>query len=214
MEQDPRLLIDVDALAAEGWSFADEVAPAQVTALLNEHGSTDLRAVSPLRASLKAYALTAQEGVRLTGRGHVDLQAPCARCLAPAPVSVDVDVAMTLFPAGAPRRPARPAAAEEAPAAAPKRSRKRARPEPEPDEGRVGLLDDDLETGTYAQGEVDVAQILREQVLLEIPISLLCRPDCKGLCQTCGADLNATTCNCAPPQGDPRLAALSRIKLG
>jgi uncharacterized protein len=41
---------------------------------------------------------------------------------------------------------------------------------------------------------VDLAPLVREYLLLEVPISPLCRPDCKGLCPVCGAELNNTTC--------------------
>lgn len=43
-------------------------------------------------------------------------------------------------------------------------------------------------------GNIDLAPLLREYLLLEIPIQPLCRPDCKGLCMECGEDLNFTTC--------------------
>jgi uncharacterized protein len=41
---------------------------------------------------------------------------------------------------------------------------------------------------------VDLGPLVREYLLLEVPISPLCKPDCKGLCAVCGADLNNTTC--------------------
>lgn len=43
-------------------------------------------------------------------------------------------------------------------------------------------------------GNIDLAPLLREYLLLEIPIRPLCTPDCKGLCIDCGANLNLTTC--------------------
>ncbi len=46
--------------------------------------------------------------------------------------------------------------------------------------------------------EVDLRPALREQWLLEAPAFVLCRPDCKGLCLTCGANLNLGACSCAP----------------
>ena len=46
--------------------------------------------------------------------------------------------------------------------------------------------------------ELDLRPIVREQWLLEAPAFALCRPDCKGLCPTCGTDLNAGDCGCAP----------------
>lgn len=43
-------------------------------------------------------------------------------------------------------------------------------------------------------GKIDLAPVLREEMLLAFPISPLCRPDCKGLCPTCGENLNETIC--------------------
>ena len=41
---------------------------------------------------------------------------------------------------------------------------------------------------------IDLEPLVREYLLIEIPISPLCKPDCKGLCSVCGADLNAEVC--------------------
>ena len=43
--------------------------------------------------------------------------------------------------------------------------------------------------------EVDLRPALREQWLLEVPAFVLCRPDCKGLCPTCGVNLNRGACS-------------------
>ena len=45
--------------------------------------------------------------------------------------------------------------------------------------------------------EIDLRPALREQWLLEVPAFVLCHPDCKGLCLTCGANLNQGACSCA-----------------
>jgi uncharacterized protein len=54
---------------------------------------------------------------------------------------------------------------------------------------------------------LDLRPAVREQWLLSVPQFVQCREDCKGLCPTCGADLNAGTCDC-PPATDSRWAAL------
>jgi len=54
--------------------------------------------------------------------------------------------------------------------------------------------------------------VLREQVLLAVPLKAICRQDCKGLCSQCGANLNAAQCSCAEPVEDPRWAALKEIR--
>jgi uncharacterized protein len=60
-------------------------------------------------------------------------------------------------------------------------------------------------------GMIDLAPVLREYILLEIPISPLCRPDCKGLCLVCGNNLNESTCNHDDDSRDPRLASLKSL---
>lgn len=44
--------------------------------------------------------------------------------------------------------------------------------------------------------EVDITEDIREELLLQIPTKILCREDCKGICQGCGADLNKEKCTC------------------
>jgi uncharacterized protein len=60
----------------------------------------------------------------------------------------------------------------------------------DPDDPDVYALDPDAH-------ELDLRQAVREQWLLDAPAYGLCRPDCKGLCPTCGTDLNAGDCDCA-----------------
>jgi uncharacterized protein len=49
---------------------------------------------------------------------------------------------------------------------------------------------------------VDLTEAIRQHLVLAIEIVPLCSPDCKGLCATCGINLNTGTCNC-PPQEEP-----------
>ena len=60
-------------------------------------------------------------------------------------------------------------------------------------------------------GVIDLTPVLREYALLEIPISPLCKPECKGLCPICGNNLNETTCNHEEASVDPRLASLKSL---
>lgn len=60
-------------------------------------------------------------------------------------------------------------------------------------------------------GIIDLEPVLREYILLEIPISPLCRLDCKGLCPICGNNLNESTCYHEDDTGDPRLASLKSL---
>ena len=60
-------------------------------------------------------------------------------------------------------------------------------------------------------GWLNLKQPLREQILLAMPIQALCRPDCKGLCDQCGQNLNDGLCSCSTEEIDPRLAALKAL---
>lgn len=58
---------------------------------------------------------------------------------------------------------------------------------------------------------IDLGNDVREYVLLAVPIKLLCREDCKGLCPTCGANLNRKQCDCEEASIDPRWAPLQKL---
>ena len=60
-------------------------------------------------------------------------------------------------------------------------------------------------------GMIDLAPLVRELSLLSLPVKVLCRDDCQGLCQECGANLNDGDCGCDSGEIDPRLAALQQL---
>jgi uncharacterized protein len=60
-------------------------------------------------------------------------------------------------------------------------------------------------------GIINLTPIMREEGILAIPIHVLCKPDCKGLCPQCGQDLNQGFCNCEADRIDPRLASLRAL---
>jgi uncharacterized protein len=60
-------------------------------------------------------------------------------------------------------------------------------------------------------GKLDLAPLVREEMLLAVPISQVCKPDCKGLCPVCGGNLNETTCDHSPEAIDPRLEILKTL---
>ena len=59
---------------------------------------------------------------------------------------------------------------------------------------------------------LDLTDAVREQVLLETPALALCREDCRGLCPSCGADLNQGACECAPRAAPIAWDALKNVK--
>jgi len=74
------------------------------------------------------------------------------------------------------------------------------------------LKDDDTEIGFFEGDGLFLADVLREQVLLALPLKVICRSDCRGLCPNCGANLNHEECRCETHATDPRLAPLARLK--
>ena len=61
------------------------------------------------------------------------------------------------------------------------------------------------------RGDLDLSQAVREQVALAVPQFVECREDCRGLCPTCGTNLNDASCDCVVEETDDRWAALRRI---
>jgi uncharacterized protein len=121
------------------------------------------------------------EQVRLRGRIKAEVEVLCDRCLAATREPLEVEFEASYIP--------REAAAERG--------------------DNVELLADDLEFAAYEGDAVDVDELVREQILLALPTRLLCREDCRGLCQKCGADLNAGECSCEQGEIDPRWSALA-----
>ena len=60
---------------------------------------------------------------------------------------------------------------------------------------------------------LDLAAICWEELMLALPVTPLCRKDCKGLCAGCGVNLNEGMCACTEEEGDPRMAALRGLTL-
>lgn len=58
---------------------------------------------------------------------------------------------------------------------------------------------------------IDLTETIRETLILSEPMRVLCRPDCKGLCPQCGANLNEGPCSCPTDNIDPRLAVLAKL---
>jgi uncharacterized protein len=79
---------------------------------------------------------------------------------------------------------------------------------PHPD----GDADEDEDTYPLGTHHLDLRPLARDAVLLDLPLAPLCRPDCAGLCPTCGADLNDGPCSCPAPATDPRWAALDGLR--
>ena len=121
--------------------------------------------------------------IRLKGSFSGKFQVPCARCLEPVQIPVSAEFDLIFRPA-------------EADSEALERS----------------ITAPETEIGYYLKDSLLLEDVLREQVLLSLPVRTLCKPDCKGLCQRCGANRNSTACTCEEGPKDPRWEALAGLR--
>ena len=70
---------------------------------------------------------------------------------------------------------------------------------------------EDAETYTYSENYIELNKVLQDNIILNLPLRLLCSPQCKGLCGGCGKDLNINTCTCTEPDTDPRMDVLKKL---
>ena len=125
--------------------------------------------------------LRTDAGVLVRGQLDGAVDIPCSRCLAPVPTPLRVEL-------------------------------------DELDSQTVDVLtgkpavpeDDDQALWIDEHHILDLREVLRQDVLITLPMHLLCREDCRGLCPTCGQDLNEGPCNCTP-ETDPRWAGLAAL---
>ena len=69
-----------------------------------------------------------------------------------------------------------------------------------------------LDEEPYLEGyNLDVDQLVCNELLLSLPMRVLCREDCKGICNRCGANLNYQTCTCDTRSLDPRMSVIQEI---
>lgn len=72
--------------------------------------------------------------------------------------------------------------------------------------------DPEMESLYVEEDVLDLAGWTRDAVAEALPPAILCREECRGLCPTCGADLNSTSCACTAPVGDSRWSALAELR--
>lgn len=180
-------LVQTDLLGVEGLVFDLEIKREDALAALSERGCRDARPLAPVRARMKL----SREGdeIRLAGEIDAELETTCVRCLEPVHSTIKASLALVVKRGGA-RRGA-----------------------DMPEEIELDASDLDIEL-TEGAG-LDLNETVMEEIIASMPVYPLCREDCKGICPDCGADLNRAPCACGDgPKGDPRFAALARLKAG
>jgi uncharacterized protein len=144
---------------------------------------------------LKARFKRLSGRVLLDGAFEANVVAPCKRCVKEVELKLPVKFALNLVP----EQPADGDGAEG------------------DDDGksvRAGSFKlDDADSEPFDGKSIQLDPIIREQLLLALPVSVLCKDECKGLCTVCGQDLNERECGCERKVVDIRLAKLKDIKL-
>ena len=136
------------------------------------------------RVVTRSAPSSARAGYRAAGvKLETGLEVACARCLEPVQLPVERSFDLLYRPLGV-------------------------------DAGRkeLSVTAAEAEIGYYQGEGLLLEDVLREQVLLSVPLKTICREDCKGLCAHCGKNLNEGKCSCADDLEDPRWAALKEIR--
>ena len=141
-----------------------------------------LRQAGPLRASGVAELVIDLLGeIRVKGHVKVLMEADCDRCLEPASYPVDGDFELYY-------RPVAEGYGEE-----------------------KAIDEGEAEMGFYEGDGVELNDVLREFVLLTLPMQRVCSEDCKGICPECGQNRNQKQCACQTASADDRWAALKHL---
>jgi uncharacterized protein len=148
-----------------------------------DFSSEGIRQSSPLHAAGMAELLANTDGeVRIQGHLIVKLESECDRCLGRAEFPLDTH--LDLF-----YRPIQSLEVAD----------------------EVAIDEGEAEIGFYEDGGMELEDILREQVMLLLPMQRVCSPECKGICPVCGKNRNETACNCREEPVNDRWSALRKI---
>ena len=121
--------------------------------------------------------------IRLRGQFAGRFQVPCARCVEPVEIPLESDFDLIFRPVVADSEPT-----------------------------ERSITPPETEIGYYQKDSLLLEDVLREQVLLSLPVRTLCKPDCKGLCPRCGQNRNSQECSCDVGPSDPRWEALAGLR--
>ncbi|MBN2362351.1 MAG: DUF177 domain-containing protein [Deltaproteobacteria bacterium] len=189
------LIVKVERIPETGLDLTGHLDPLELQHCLDVGGDTGL--TTPAGGDIALRFERIEQAVRITGQVSTTAAGTCGRCLGPAQLALTARVDVTLFPAPSGRHPeADDAAADTAGA-----------------DQQADLDDSGAMSGTYRDGRIDAGDLLREVLLLELPIQFVCRDSCAGLCDQCGANLNLGPCGCVRQQIDPRWEGLKSIKV-
>lgn len=156
----------------------------------------EVRADPSLAIDLEIHRVGAE--VFVSGRLRGALETPCSRCLEPARMEVDQPFLAVYLPA-----PARGTGTREGQVIEPGAPSEALGQEVDPESPDVFC---------HVRGWLDLTPMLREQMLLAVPPRALCGEECRGLCPTCGANLNKARCDCPPQTGVSKFDKLRGLR--
>jgi len=183
------LILNVDALEEANQPFEADLPRDFLDGVLRADPPTEFQAGGA--SHLRGAATKIGRKVLVQTRFRVPLAGQCKRCLKPLQLDESVELTRTYVPG----------------------DKVHARAERKSGESEESLDPGLLEEDSYQGKEIDLTPAVREQILLHIPPSPLCKEDCLGLCSRCGKDLNEGDCGCDRAVKDPRWAALKGIQL-
>ena len=207
------LTIHVDDIkdAAQPWEA--ELAREEIDEMLGGELPTEYHAAGATRV----HARLTRMGRKVLVQSHfaVPLAGICKRCLKDLTLDETVELTLTYNPKpeghGHDTGKKKPDPSAVPPDKGTERARARRAHQ---DDGTDGSFEPQLaDEESYAGKTIDFWPAVREQILLALPPAPLCREDCKGLCPTCGKDLNEGECGCDRTAHDPRWDALKALQL-
>lgn len=200
------MLVKIEEIQEPGLKRTEVIAPAVLDEALEESGGFSLVTATPLSASFKKVS----GRIFVKGSFAAQLKCPCKRCTTDVPVPISVDFSLRMVQEQA---PAREGDEDEA-----LPSRRRKAQQKKDDDGQAQVAAsfelDEIDAEPFDGKTIDLDPVVREQVLLALPVSVVCKEDCRGLCPVCGQDLNVQDCGHGKvKEVDVRLAKLKDIKL-
>ncbi|HHY47512.1 MAG TPA: DUF177 domain-containing protein [Firmicutes bacterium] len=164
-------------------------------------GGRDVRLKDP--ADIDVEATNTGGGVILV-RGSVRARVPvtCDRCLTAFELPVKADFEEEF------KRAFRPRESSGGPAG--DGCGRPGREGAEPD-GTAGEWTEDGTARTFCGNHIQLRPVVEEALTLSLPMKVICREECKGLCPRCGKDLNLGPCNCRPDSPDVRMAPFAGL---
>ena len=142
----------------------------------------DVKQAGPLTAAGTVELISSSEEIDVVGNLHVEMTGACDRCLEPLSLPVHCEFRLAYYPV-----------------------------DDAGDKPEAEIKSSEAEVAYYQGNGLELNDVLREQVLLSIPMQKLCREDCLGICPHCGQNRNLAICAYRVEAVDERWSALINL---